>query len=119
MILGDGTQSRDFTYVDDVVAANLLARGADAAKVAGKVFNAATGRQSDLLQTFQILKRITGYQGELKFGPERPGDVKHSFADISLAEQCLGYRPKVGFEEGLARTVEWYRTREAQPQLLS
>ncbi len=119
MILGDGTQSRDFTYVDDVVAANLLARGADGAKVAGKVFNAATGRQSDLLQTFQILKKITGYQGDVKFGPERPGDVKHSLADISLAEQCLGYKPKVAFEEGLARTVEWYRTREAQPQLLS
>jgi UDP-N-acetylglucosamine/UDP-N-acetyl-alpha-D-glucosaminouronate 4-epimerase len=119
IILGDGTQSRDFTYVDDVVAANLLARGADAAKVTGKVFNAATGRQSDLLQTFQILKKITGYQGDVKFGPERPGDVKHSLADISLAEQCLGYKPKVAFEEGLARTVEWYRTREAQPQLLS
>jgi len=114
MILGDGTQSRDFTYVDDVVAANLLARGADAAKVAGKVFNAATGRQSDLLQTFQILKKITAYPGDVKFGPERPGDVKHSLADISLAEQCLGYKPKVGFEEGLVRTVEWYRTREAQ-----
>jgi UDP-glucose 4-epimerase len=116
-IFGDGTQSRDFTYVDNVVEANLLACAAPKSEAAGRVFNIATGRRTDLYQTFQILKKLTGYSGEVKYGPERAGDVKHSLADISLAERCLGYKPKVDFEEGLARTVAWYRSREAEPQL--
>jgi nucleoside-diphosphate-sugar epimerase len=117
VILGDGKQSRDFTYVDDVVAANLLACKAEGSRVAGRVFNAATGRQSDLHQTFKILKKLTGYGGDVKYGPERSGDVKHSLADISLAERFLGYKPKVDFEEGLTRTVEWYRAQGAQTQV--
>src|SRR6266478_10030050 len=116
-IFGDGTQSRDFTYVDNVVEANLLACRAEGKQVAGRVFNVATGRRTDLYQTFRILQRLTGYSGEVKYGPEREGDVKHSLADISLAEKHLGYKPKVDFEEGLTRTVAWYRSRELEPQL--
>jgi UDP-glucose 4-epimerase len=117
-IFGDGKQSRDFTYVDNVVEANLLACRADGKEVAGQVLNVATNQRTDLLQTFQILKKLTGYSGDVKYGPERAGDVKHSLADISRAEQHLGYKPKVGFEEGLRRTVEWYRHPEPEPQLV-
>ena len=108
-IFGDGTQSRDFTFVDNAVEANLLACKAPAAEVTGRVFNVATGRRVDLNETFRILKTLTGYKGEAKYGPERAGDVKHSLADLSRAEKHLGYKPKVNFEEGLRRTIEWYR----------
>jgi nucleoside-diphosphate-sugar epimerase len=108
-INGDGGQSRDFTFIDNVVEANLLACKRPAEEVAGKVFNVATGQRIDLKQTFNALKKITGYTGEAKHGQERAGDVKHSLADLSRAEKHLGYKPKVNFEEGLRRTVEWYR----------
>jgi len=108
-IFGDGSQSRDFTYIDNAVHANLLAAKAPADQVAGGVFNVATGTRADLNETFQILKKLTGYSGNVKYGPEREGDVKHSLADISSAEKHLGYKPQVNFEEGLRRTVEWYR----------
>jgi UDP-glucose 4-epimerase len=108
-IFGDGSQSRDFTYIDNAVHANLLAAKAPASDVAGGVFNVATGTCADLNETFQILKKLTGYSGDVKYGPEREGDVKHSLADISSAEKHLGYKPLVNFEEGLRRTVEWYR----------
>ncbi len=108
-ILGDGAQSRDFTYIDNAVNANLLAIKAPASQAAGRVFNVATGERADLNETFQLLKKIIGYKGDVKYGPERAGDVKHSLADLSLAEQHLGYKPKVNFEEGLRLTVEWYR----------
>jgi len=109
-IFGDGTQSRDFTYIDNAVSANLLACKAPVAEVAGKVFNCATGRRSDLNETFQILKRLTGYKGEVKHGPARDGDIKHSLADLSRAEKHLGYKTRIEFEEGLRRTVEWYKS---------
>jgi UDP-glucose 4-epimerase len=108
-IFGDGSQSRDFTYIDNVVSANLLAAKAPASAVAGQVFNVATGTRFDLNQTFELLKKIIGYKGEVKYGPERAGDVKHSLADLSRTEKQLGYKPLVGFEEGLRHTVEWYR----------
>jgi UDP-glucose 4-epimerase len=108
-ILGDGEQSRDFTYIDNAVSANLLACKAPA-DVCGQVFNVATGRRANLKETFTILKKITGFQAEVKFGPERAGDVKHSLADISKTEKHLGYKPLVHFEDGLERTVDWYRT---------
>jgi UDP-glucose 4-epimerase len=108
-VFGDGTQSRDFTYIDNVVEANLLAARAPASQAAGEVFNVATGTRVDLNETFQLLKKIIGYKGELKYAPERAGDVKHSLADLSLTEKHLGYKPKVSFEEGLRRTVEWYK----------
>ena len=108
-IFGDGEQSRDFTYIDNAVAANLLACEAPAAKAAGRVFNIATGRRSTLNETFRLLQGITGYSGAPKYAPEREGDIKHSLADILKAETALGYKPKVDFEEGLRRTVDWYR----------
>jgi UDP-glucose 4-epimerase len=77
--------------------------------VAGRVFNVATGTRVDLNQTFETLKKLTGYSGEVKHGPEREGDIKHSLADISRAEKALQYKPSVNFEEGLKRTVDWYR----------
>jgi UDP-glucose 4-epimerase len=108
-IFGDGGQSRDFTYIDNAVSANLLAAHAPANQVAGRVFNVATGTRVDLNETFQALKKLTGYYGEVKHGPEREGDIKHSLADISRAEKAFGYKPSVNFEEGLKRTVDWYR----------
>jgi nucleoside-diphosphate-sugar epimerase len=109
MIFGDGEQSRDFTYIDNAVNANLLACKADASKAAGEVFNVATGRRVTLNETFKALQPLTSYSGHVKYGPARGGDVKHSLADVSKAEAGLGYRPTVDFEEGLRRTVEWYR----------
>lgn len=112
-IYGDGEQSRDFTYIDNVISANLLACTAPAAQVAGRMMNAATGSRYTLNQTFEILKKLTGYSGSPKYEPPRTGDIKHSHADISLAEMCLGYKPHVDFEEGLRRTVAWYREQQA------
>ncbi len=107
-IHGDGEQSRDFTYIDNAVEANLLACRATS-QAAWKVFNVATGRRVTLNETFQLLRGITSYKGQPNYGPERGGDIKHSLADISQAEKYLSYKPKVDFEEGLRRTVEWYR----------
>jgi len=109
VIFGDGQQSRDFTYVENVVNANLLACQAPAGEVAGRVFNVATGTRIDLNDTLRVLKKLTGYSGEVKYEAERSGDVKHSLADLTLARKHLRYEPKVAFEEGLQRTIEWYR----------
>ena len=109
-IFGDGETSRDFTYIDNAVSANLLACSAPAAECAGRVFNCATGRRVTLNETFEALKKLTGYTGTVKYGPERAGDVKHSLADISLAQKHLGDKTLVNFEEGLRRTVEWYKS---------
>ncbi|HEV2400445.1 MAG TPA: SDR family oxidoreductase [Candidatus Sulfotelmatobacter sp.] len=114
-INGDGEQSRDFTYIDNVVSANLLACKAPAGKVAGQVFNSATGRRVTLNETFKLLQSLTGYKGQPKYGPERGGDIRHSLADISKIEAALGYKPIVQFEEGLKRTVDWYRESIVQP----
>jgi UDP-glucose 4-epimerase len=108
-IFGDGETSRDFTYIDNAVSANLLACSAPAAECAGRVFNCATGRRITLNQTFEALKHLTGYKGTANYGPERGGDIKHSLADISQAEKYLGYKVLVNFEDGLRRTVEWYQ----------
>lgn len=114
-IYGDGEQSRDFTYIDNAVEANLLACKSPKT-VAGQVFNVATGRRVTLNETFQFLKPMTAYDGLPKYGPERGGDIKHSLADISKAESGLGYKPVVDFEEGLRRTVDWYREAVVGPQ---
>jgi nucleoside-diphosphate-sugar epimerase len=113
-IFGDGGQSRDFTYVDNAVHANLLACTAPAAEAAGKVFNVASGKRIDLNETFQVLQKLTGYTGNVEYAEVRAGDVKHSLADLSRTERHLGYRPKIAFEEGLRRTVEWYKTQATQ-----
>src|SRR5271170_4883177 len=109
-IFGDGEQSRDFTYIDNAVEANLLACKAPAAQAAGKVFNVATGRRVTLNETFKLLQGLTSYSGSPIYTAERGGDIKHSLANISSAEEHLGYRPKVSFEDGLRKTVEWYRS---------
>ncbi|HET9408323.1 MAG TPA: SDR family oxidoreductase [Candidatus Sulfotelmatobacter sp.] len=109
-IYGDGEQSRDFTFIDNVVKANLLACEAPGEKVAGQVINVATGRRITLNETFRLLQPLTSYAGKPAYAAERNGDIKHSLADIAKAEQLLGYTPRVNFEEGLRRTVEWYRT---------
>jgi len=109
-IFGDGEQSRDFTYIDNAVEANLLACTAPADQAAGQMFNIATGRRVTLSETFHLLQGLTGYAGNPIYGPERGGDIKHSLADISKAESRLAYKPNVDFEEGLRRTVDWYRS---------
>ncbi|TAN23125.1 MAG: SDR family oxidoreductase [Acidobacteria bacterium] len=111
---GDGEQSRDFTYIDNVVAANLLAAEAPADRVAGKVVNVATGERTSLQQVLALLRPMLGYTGEVHYGPERSGDVKHSLADIRRARELLGYEPQVSFAEGLERTVGWYRGQGAR-----
>jgi len=109
-IYGDGEQSRDFTYISNVVEGNLLAAIAPPSEVAGKYFNLATGERISLNATVELLKKITGYSGKVIYAAERQGDIKHSLADISLARKHLKYSPVVGFEEGLKRTVAWYQS---------
>ncbi len=108
-IYGDGGQSRDFTFIDNVVHANLLAAAAPAEKVSGQMMNTATGTRITLNETFSILKELTGYKGEPGYAQPRSGDIRDSLADIKLAGELLGYAPLVDFREGLRRTVEWYR----------
>jgi UDP-glucose 4-epimerase len=108
-IYGDGEQSRDFTYIDNVVHANLLAASAPAAQVSGRMMNAATGTRITLNETFEILCGLTGYKGKPAYEAGRSGDIHDSLADIGLAKELMGYEPVVDFREGLRRTVEWYR----------
>ncbi len=109
VIFGDGEQGRDFTYVENAVAANLLALEAPAEKVAGRVFNVACGERHTLNQTFRVLAELLNFKEEPVYGPERAGDVKDSLADITAAREAFGYDPRIGFKEGLRRTVEWYK----------
>jgi len=108
VIFGDGEQSRDFTYVEDCVAANFLA--STAPKAAGQVVNVACGGRYSLNQLVAMLNRVLGTQIQPVYEPARAGDVKHSQADISLACRVLGYEPLYSFKEGLARTVEWFKS---------
>jgi len=108
-INGDGTQSRDFTHIENVVQANLKAAAAPAEKVAGRVFNCACGKPYTLNETYKRLAELTGYKNPPLYGPPREGDIQHSYADISAAREAFGYDPKVDFLEGLRRTVDWYR----------
>jgi UDP-glucose 4-epimerase len=108
-IFGDGEQSRDFTYIDNVVHANLLAAAAPAEKVSGRMMNMATGGRITLNEIFAILRELTGYSGQPAYTAPRSGDIRDSQADIGLARELLGYAPIVDLREGLRRTVEWYR----------
>jgi nucleoside-diphosphate-sugar epimerase len=109
LIHGDGQQSRDFTYVANVVRANLLA--CEAHQAPGLAFNIACGQRVSLLQLLDLLREHTGNRIEAEHSPPRPGDVRHSLADISRAAEILSYHPEVDMREGLRRTVEWHRTR--------
>lgn len=105
-VYGDGLQSRDFTFVANVVQANLLACTAQG--VAGRVFNVGTGNRYTLNEMIETLAKISDRSGKTKYAPARAGDVLHSHADISAAREQLGYNPHVGFEEGLRRTWAWF-----------
>jgi UDP-glucose 4-epimerase len=104
---GDGLQSRDFTFIENVVQANLLA--ASTPDVSGQVFNVACGERVTLLDMITILNGLAGRDIPAEHGPPRSGDVRHSLADIGKARRLLGYEPPIGFAEGLARTLAWYR----------
>jgi nucleoside-diphosphate-sugar epimerase len=108
-IYGTGEQGRDFTYIDNVISANLLACAAPAARVAGKVFNIACGRQHTLQEMYQLVANMVGFAAPPLYAPPRTGDILNSQADISAAAAAFGYRPSVGVKEGLERTVQWYR----------
>ncbi|MGB7191121.1 MAG: NAD-dependent epimerase/dehydratase family protein [Acidobacteriaceae bacterium] len=118
-IYGNGTQSRDFVYIDDVVEANLLAASADAAVVSGEVFNIARGERHTLLETYEILADILHFRGLPKFLEARPGDIRHSQADIRQAREHLGYAPRVSFRNGLERTAAWYQEARGRPALVA
>jgi UDP-glucose 4-epimerase len=109
VVYGDGEQTRDFTYVANVVDANLQATIAPADDVAGEVFNIAAGGQTSLNELLDMLQEITGNTIKPRYDPPRAGDIKHSRADISQAQQRMGFQPRIGFLEGLTHTVAWYR----------
>ena len=109
VIFGDGLQARDFTYIENVVQANLLVAEAPPEKVAGRVFNVAGGQSISLLQLVDDLNKLTNQSLKPRFEPPRAGDVRSSLADISAAQQALGYRMTVAWPEGLKRTLDFYR----------
>jgi UDP-glucose 4-epimerase len=107
-IYGDGLQSRDFTYIDNVVHGNLLAAKAPS-RAAGQVMNLATGGNINLVQLIAKINALLGTDIQPVLAPERAGDIKHSQASIERAGDLLGYEPIVDFDTGLAHTLEWYR----------
>lgn len=107
-IFGDGGTSRDFTYVDDVVGLNIRAAEAPAS-VSGKMFNGGNGGRITLNQAWELLQKFEGVSIPANYGPERPGDVRDSQADTTAAVRELGHAPAVSFEDGLRKTLEWYR----------
>ena len=109
VMFGDGTQTRDFTFIENVVSANVLACQAPAANVCGKMFNIAAGKSFSLNQLYSLLQELTGFSRPPQYAPGRSGDVRDSLADTSSAEKAMDYRTLVDFAEGLRRTVKWYR----------
>ena len=107
-INGDGKQSRDFTYVDNVIEANLRACLAPH-EAAGEAFNIAYGGREYLIDIYRHLCGALGKDIEPRFGPDRPGDIKHSNADIGKARRLLGYDPDYSFEDGIKLAIEWYK----------
>jgi UDP-N-acetylglucosamine/UDP-N-acetyl-alpha-D-glucosaminouronate 4-epimerase len=114
VIFGDGEQTRDFTYVENAVQANLLA--CEAPNVSGKVFNVGVGGRVSLNQVTKALANISGNTLEVRHEPPREGDIRDSQADITQARELLGYDPQVDFEEGIRRTFEWYRSSQTKAQ---
>jgi len=110
-IEGDGKQTRDFTYVDDAVDANILAMRTE--KANGKVFNIAYGERASINELAGKIIEITNSSSRIVYGDPRPGDVKHSLADITLAKKILGYSPKYDLDEGLEKAVEWFEAKTA------
>ena len=110
-IEGDGTQSRDFAYVDDVVCANILAMRSQK-DFKGEAFNIGAGGRTDLLTVKRLIEKHTGKKLKLEKRPPRKGDVKHTHADISKARKHLGFKPQVPFEEGIVHTIKWFEGRK-------
>ena len=110
-IFGDGSTSRDFTYIDNAVSANLLACQAPKEVATGRVFNIGTGKSSTLNEVYAGIANILGFSGDPIYGAPRAGDIAHSLASIERASHELGYRPKTDFYEGLKKTVAWYATK--------
>ena len=110
LINGDGSHSRDFTFVDNAVQANILALFTDNKEAVNQVYNIACGEQTSLLELFNYLKQEAGSDLQPKHGPERKGDVKHSLADISRAKSLLKYNPGVSVVAGLSKTLKWYQS---------
>ena len=108
-VYGDGEQTRDFSYIENVCHANWLAMNAPAKVCNGRAINIACNQAVSLNQILSILQQLLGTKIKPTFSPERVGDVKHSLADISLARKTIGYEPKVFFQEGLAKAIDWYR----------
>lgn len=108
-INGDGSHSRDFTYVDNAVQANILSLFTSNKDAVNQVYNIACGHQTSLLELFESLRTTAGSNLQPAMGPERTGDVKHSLADISKAKKMLGYNPEISVSEGLKKTFEWYK----------
>ncbi len=108
-IFGDGTQSRDFCHIDNIIEANFKAASAPAAQVSGQMFNIACGAATDLNQVVAVIGDILGRKVEARHEPERAGDIKHSYADIDKARRRLAYTAAVSFADGLRRTLTWYR----------
>ena len=113
VVYGDGEHSRDFTYVGNVVEANLLA--CEAKRAAGLAINIGTGSRYTLNQTLALLEKITGRPAKAKYAPPREGDIRDSQADIARARDVLGYNPRFGFEEGLKHTWDWFCTAQNAP----
>jgi UDP-glucose 4-epimerase len=111
-VYGDGLQTRDFVYVEDIVRANLLAIASDSA--IGRIFNVAGYGPVTILELLQGLNKIIADSPLPVFGPPRPGDIKHSSADQRKAEEALGYRPNIALEQGLQHTVQWFQSKEIQ-----
>lgn len=108
-VYGTGDNSRDFTYVDNAVQANILSLFTENKSAVNQIYNIACGGQTTLNETFNILKKIAGSDLSPIYGPERSGDVRHSLADISKAEKLLGYNVAVSVTEGLKKTFDWYK----------
>jgi UDP-glucose 4-epimerase len=117
IIFGDGGQSRDFTFVENVVHGNLLA--AESPQAAGRIINMADGRRTTLLNLLELLSGMLEIEVQPDFQPARVGDVRESLADISLARQLLNYEPAVTLEEGLRRTIDYYRTQAEEKLAIS
>jgi UDP-glucose 4-epimerase len=112
VVFGDGEQTRDFTYIENVVQANLLACEAPAAS--GRVINVGTGARISLNQTLELLREISGNNLQAKYEPAREGDIRDSQADVTLGHELLKYEPTVDFGTGMRRTFDWYQESEAK-----
>ena len=107
LIYGDGEQTRDFTHIDNVVEANMLAAAAKTTR--GQVINVACGQSVTINQVINTINKLLGTDLKPRYTPPRAGDVMHSLADVTLAREVIGFEPHLMFEDGLARAIEWYK----------